>query len=213
MRYSSNLTRGILISCVVVLWSFSSVFAQDGSVTEDVLHGPSVPFAGNPKADITVVEFFDYNCGYCMRAFSDIKSLLRQDNEIRFVFRDFPVLSEDSILAARWALAAHKQGRYLPMHAMLMSYHGQKDEKTLSQMAQKLGLDVKKMQEDVQAPDIDQTLHEINAVGRSLGITGTPAFLIGETLYPGYIGEKGLKEAITAERAKLRKREWMKSRE
>lgn len=161
----------------------------------------ALPFAGNPKGDVTVIEFFDYNCGYCKRAIKDVLALMEQDKNVRVTFVDLPILSADSNFAARWALAAHKQGKYFEYHKALMEHPGHIDEKVLVDYAGKLGLDEAKLRRDA-ADDsaIAQRLETNIALARKLGLHGTPAFIIGDSVAKGYIGIDGLKQAVAEAR-------------
>lgn len=169
---------------------------------KEALMGVGQPSAGNAKGDVTIVEFFDYNCGYCKRALPDIQALLKEDKNIHFVFKDLPILGPTSVTAAQWALAAHKQGRYFDYHAALMEFQGPKEEANLEKIATDLKLDVAKMKTDANSPEIKTTIEKEQALAEKLGINGTPAFIIGDELYPGFIGADGFKAAIAKARKK-----------
>lgn len=154
------------------------------------------PSIGNPDADVTVVEFFDYNCGYCKRALPDIQKISEADPNVRFVFKEMPILGPTSKTAAQWALAAHKQGKYFDYHVALMEHRGPKDEDNLKKLGEKVGLDVDKAKAAIDSGEIDKELDMVTKVGREIGVTGTPAFIVGDKFIPGYIGEDGLKGAI-----------------
>jgi len=162
------------------------------------------PFTGNPKADITVIEFFDYNCGYCKRVIPDIQNILKDDDNVRFVFKEMPILGPTSKTAALWALAAHKQDKYFDYHVALMDHKGPKNEEQLAKLAKKMGLDVEKMKKDAASSEIKTELNKAMDVARQIGVSGTPAFIVGKTFIPGYVGEEGLKDAIKAEREKMK---------
>lgn len=168
----------------------------------DFLAGADAPSTGNPKGDVTVIEFFDYNCGYCKKALPDIQQLLKDDKNLRVVFHEMPILAESSRTAALWAIAAHKQGKYFEYHVALMDTAGQKDVQALEKIAQDIGLDVKKMHEDANAPETAQLVDKSMSVARDIGVQGTPAFIVNGTLYPGYLGPDGLKESIEKARGK-----------
>lgn len=145
------------------------------------------PWVGNPDADITIVEFFDYNCGYCKRAFKEVQSILESDKNIRVVFKEMPILSPASYLAAQWALAAHRQGKYFEYHQRLMSGPMAYNEETLAKVGEELGLDVEKLKKDAADPKTAQLIAENLRITRDLGIRGTPAFVINDRLIGGYI--------------------------
>ena len=168
----------------------------------DALTSSDAPSVGNPEADVTVVEFFDYNCGYCKRALPDIQKVVDQDDNVRFVFQEMPILGDSSRKAAEWALAAHNQGKYFEYHVALMEHRGPKEDDQLEKLASDVGLDVEQMKKDIASGDIDKELQEALNMAREIGVSGTPAFIVGKTFIPGYIGEDGLKEAISQEREK-----------
>lgn len=171
------------------------------------LAAADAPSVGNPKADVTVIEFFDYNCGYCKRAVPDIQKLLADDKNLRVVFHEMPILSETSLLAARWAMAAHKQGKYFEYHVALMNSNGQKDEVTLEKLAKDTGLDAAQMKKDAASEEIGKEIEKSMTAAREIGVNGTPAFIINGTLYPGYLGPDGLAASIASEREKGGKKE------
>lgn len=173
----------------------------------DTLTASDAPSAGSDKPDITIVEFFDYNCGYCKRALPDIQKILSEDSNIRFVFKEMAILGPTSKTAALWSLAAHKQGKYFEYHVALMNLAGAKTEDTLMALAKKIGLDAEKMKEDANSEEIAAKLQEDMKIAREIGANGTPAFIIGSQFIPGYIGEAGLKAAIAEERAKADKKD------
>ncbi len=169
---------------------------------KDWLTEASAPSAGNPKGDITIVEFFDYNCGYCVKALPDLQALLKADPNVRIVFRELSILGPTSRTAAQWALAAHNQGKYFDFHVAVMNHKGPKEASELEKIAQSIGLDVEKMKKDIAGGEIDKTLDKTAEMSHKIGVNGTPAFVVGTTLVPGYVGEEGLKTILKQERAK-----------
>lgn len=163
---------------------------------------PGHPEAGNKKGDITIVEFFDYNCGYCKRALADVMTILGEDTNVRVVFVDLPILGPASTEASKWALAAAKQNLYLEYHVALMEHRGRYDEGQLADIATKAGLDVEKLKADKESPEVMKQLDENIAMARTLGITGTPAFTIGQDLARGYVGLDALRVGIKTNREK-----------
>lgn len=161
----------------------------------------SLPMAGNPDGDVTVVEFFDYNCGYCKKAYQDIRALLEEDKNLRVVLQEMPILSASSATMAGVALAAHKQGKYFEMHMALMDYRGAQSEEAFLGLAKDIGLDVEKLKVDVSDPATRAAFEKASSVANSLGIRGTPGFIIGDKIFPGYIGLEGLRDAIKEARA------------
>ncbi len=162
---------------------------------------PNAPVLGNPNGDITVVEFFDYNCGYCKRAAPIISKLLEADSNIRLVYREWPILSEGSRFAARASLAAQKQGRYKEFHFKLMSLNRATEESVLK-AAQEFGYDIEKLQADMADPKIDQHIETSNRLSGALGFTGTPSFVVGTQAIPGLVSYEDLTQVIADERKK-----------
>ncbi len=167
---------------------------------ESFLHDPSAPSTGNPKGDVTVVEFFDYNCGYCKHAIDDVQKLIDGDKNVRIVFRDYPILSEASNTASRYALAAGKQGKYWEFHQKLMKFAGEKNDTTYEGLAKDLGLDYAKLKQDAESKEIREMLEKNIEVARAMSIQGTPAFVIGDTLVPGYVDADAMKDLVTKAR-------------
>ncbi len=160
---------------------------------------PNAPVLGNPDGDVTVVEFFDYNCPYCKRAAESVRTLIETDGNIRLVYREWPILSEGSIFAARAALAAREQGKYEEMHWALMSLP-RADENSVLFTARKLGLDMEKLQKDMKAPEIEAHIVLSSELTQALGFNGTPSFVIGNELIPGAVPLEQLQEYVKAAR-------------
>lgn len=157
--------------------------------------------AGNPDGDVTIVEFLDYNCGYCKKAHEDVKALVRMDGNIRYVIKEFPVLGESSVLAARAAMAAMKQGAdYYEFHDALMSHRGKLDMKTVERLAKASKVDLAQMRADMQDPEIKGKLDRTYALARQLRIEGTPTFVIGDELVRGYKPLKDLQDVVRDQR-------------
>lgn len=175
---------------------FSDKFATE----KDAILKAGHPTIGPANADVTIFEFYDYNCGYCKKAYSDVSQLLEEDKKLRFVFIEMPILSETSIEAAKWALAADKQGKFFEFHSALMKFTGTKDKKTLEKIAGDVKMDLKKAAIDSESKQTMETLEGNLKLARDLGVQGTPGFIIGNQLTPGYMGYEGMKEAIASAR-------------
>lgn len=146
--------------------------------------------AGNPKGDVTIVEFFDYRCGYCKQVHPAIQALLKEDAKVRLVLKELPVLGPESLTASRAAVAAMEQdkgGKYYAFHNAMMAHRGQFSEAEIFRMAGEAGLDVKQLKADMAAPKVEQALRSNHALANKLGIQGTPGFVIGDELVPGAI--------------------------
>lgn len=141
--------------------------------------------AGNPDGDVTVVEFSDYNCPYCKRAFTNLRKLIEKDKNVRVVMKEFPIFGERSEGAARVAIAAAKQGKYFEMHAALLENRGQNNEQVALSLAEKLGLDIDKLREDAKSDEVTKIISDTRELGNNLGIQGTPFFLVGDKAIPG----------------------------
>ncbi len=163
---------------------------------------PATPFGGNIKGNVTVVEFVDYQCGYCKRVRPVVEELLRGDGNIRIVFKELPILGAPSVIAARAALAAWKQshGGYNKFHFALMATKGKLSEDKIMAVAAKSGLDVERLRRDMAAPEIDEALQKNFRLAEDLGIRGTPAFVIGKRLVPGAIDLKAFQKLIAEAR-------------
>lgn len=161
-----------------------------------------LPMAGNPDGDITMIEFFDYNCGYCRKALSEIKSVLKDDKNIKVIFMDMPILGPRSLEAAKWSLAANKQGKYFEYHQALLEHNGQKDDKVFEKLAKNVGLDVKQLAKDKDDKAIAKLLDDNIAQAQEIGIRGTPGFIVAGQIFPGFMQADRIKEIVAEARAK-----------
>ena len=160
---------------------------------------PDVPVGGNPDGDVTIVEFFDYNCPYCKRATESLRALIEADPNVRVVFREWPILGEGSYFAARAALAAERQGRYEDMHWALMGLD-RAEEGTVLAAAEALGLDMEALRRDMEDPALNEQFQRTNEMAQGLGFSGTPSFVIGDELIPGVATTEQMQAAIAAAR-------------
>lgn len=175
-------------------------FVDKFATLKDQIVKDGHPTIGPETADVTIFEFYDYNCGYCKKAFADVAKIVEEDKNVRFIFIEMPILSENSIEAARWALAIDKQGKFFEYHSALMKHGGMKDKATLEKYATEVGVDIKKATADADSKAILEVIEKNLALARDLGISGTPAFVIGNQLTPGYMGYEGMKAAIAESR-------------
>ena len=150
-----------------------------------IYRNPESPTAGDPKGDITVVEFFDYNCGYCKRGLPEVQKLLEGDKKVRFVFKELPILSKGSEESAKVALATKKQGKYWEFHQAMLSQKGQANEASSMKAAEALGLDMDKLKTDMASKEVEDELAADKQLAKSMGINGTPHFLVGDKSIPG----------------------------
>jgi protein-disulfide isomerase len=150
---------------------------------------------GNPKGDITVVEYFDYNCGWCKRAVDEMTKLTKADPRVRVVFKELPIFGENSTAAAKAAMASLKQGKYWEFHVALMKER-QVTKDNVLKIAEKVGLDVARLKVDMVDPKLDQVLKETADIAQKLGIEGTPGFVIDSRVNVGFVPADGIKDII-----------------
>lgn len=162
----------------------------------EVLDDPATPVGGNPRGDVTIVEFFDYRCPYCKQVLPALQALLKEDGKLRFVYKEMPVLGPPSVAAAHAALAAQRQGKYEAFHTALMGAKGQITEDTIYKVAGSVGLDVERLKRDMVAPEIDSALKANLALADALNIHGTPAFIVGNHIVPGALDLDTLKTMV-----------------
>ncbi|MDG2033778.1 MAG: DsbA family protein, partial [Rhodospirillales bacterium] len=169
-----------------------------------VLNDPDSPVAGNPTGDVTVVEFFDYLCNYCKRIIPTIQKLLKQDKNVRYVFKELPILSLDSRLAARAALVVWKnqKEKYLDFHTTLMTSQGSLSEARILRLAKKVGADTTLIKKKMRSNEISAILKRNFDLAQRLGVRGTPGFIIGDKIVPGAIDLTALKSLIAEARKK-----------
>ena len=178
--------------------------AAAGALSENrerLENDPNAPVLGNPDGDVTVVEFFDYNCPYCRRVKPHIEALLEEDPNVRLVYREWPILGDGSVFAARAALASRAQGKYESFHWALMGMRGRVGETTVMAVAEDVGLDTAQLRRDMQSPAIDAHIAESMALSRALGFNGTPSFVIGDALVPGVIEADRMIQLVRKARA------------
>jgi len=177
--------------------------AQQAAIRDhaaDLVHADD-PFLGPKAAKVSVVEFFDYNCGYCRAAFPDLQATLKAHPDTRIVIKDLPVLGPDSVAVARLALASRAQGKYAQYHVALMNTRARLDETSALNIAKDLKLDVERLKKDAAGKAVEETIERNLALAQDLGINGTPSFVVGEALFPGKIGPDVLAQAIAEAKA------------
>ena len=161
----------------------------------------NAPVLGNPDGDVTVVEFFDYNCPYCRRVKPYMEALLAADPNVRVVYREWPILGEGSVFAARAALASRQQGKYEEFHWAMMEINGRAEEATVIRVAEQVGLNIEQLRRDMDGPDIAEHIETSMRLSRALGFNGTPSFVIGDSLAPGLIEADQMIELVKQARA------------
>lgn len=163
---------------------------------QELLNDPETPVGGNPNGDVSLVEFFDYRCPYCKQVEPSLEQLLGEDRQLRFVYKELPVLGPDSTVAARVALAARKQDKYAAFHTAMMGTKGQISESVIFDVATSVGLDLTRLKQDMAAPEIDKILKANLDLADALDLKGTPGFVIGKEIVPGAVDISALRQYI-----------------
>lgn len=204
----------IAIRLLVSLTLFASVgispaCSQDADVSsEAILNDPAAPVAGNPDGDITVVTFFDYNCPFCKKAEPLLQRVVKEDGRIRIVYKDWPILTKPSFYGAQLALAAKYQGKYAAAHSALMAIPGLKiPEDQMLAAVRRSGVDMNQLDADLKthADEITALLRRNLAQADSLGLQGTPAYLVGHYKVTSALTYDGFKRVVADARAQAKK--------
>lgn len=162
----------------------------------ELYRDPDSPVAGNPNGDVTIVEFNDYQCPYCKKAHLAMKSVVGADGKVRVVYKDLPILGDASKIAAQAALASVKQGKHQALHNALMEFGGKLDRDKILEIAVGVGLDRAQLEKDMEDPKIKEIIERNLSLASSLGVRGTPAFVIGKQFVPGAVDAAALKQLI-----------------
>ncbi len=214
---SPNISRRTLaqiIAAAGVGYLIGPARAGDGPTEADVsreaiLFDPATPTGGNPKGDLTIVVFFDYNCPYCKQSEPELTRLVKTDGKIRLVYKDWPILTPDSIKGAQWALAAKYQGRYDDAHFAMMAIPGTKiPAAQMREAIAKSGVDMDRLDADLQShgDEITKLLRRNLAQADSLGLQGTPAYIVGEYRVTQALNYEGFKHVAADARARAAKK-------
>ena len=158
--------------------------------------------AGNPQGKVTMVEFFDYNCGWCKKGFPEVIAMLEADKDLRFVLKEFPIFGDDSEYAAKAAIASIKQGKYWALHVAMFQHEGKITKDSVDEIASGLGLNMEQLKKDMDDPATADILLRNRNLAQALAIGGTPAFIIDDRLVPGYLPRDELASAINDVRTK-----------
>jgi protein-disulfide isomerase len=178
---------------------------------DKIYNSATTPVGGNPKGDVTVVEFFDYQCPYCKMAHKVVQDLLKNDKNVKFIYEEYPILGPASTTAAKAALASVKQDKYIKYHDALMDApfsHNQRpadDDALVYKTAKDVGLDVEKLKKDMAEASNDKMIEDNINLGKEVGVNGTPMFIIGDKVYPGALQADALKKAVDDARAAKKK--------
>jgi protein-disulfide isomerase len=175
---------------------------KDNNAT--LFNSPHQVVLGNPQGNVTMVEFFDYNCAFCKRALPDMLTLLKSDSEIKFVLKEFPVLGEGSVEAAHVAVAARMQDstgkKYIEFHQKLLGGRGPADKARALAVAKEVGFDMARIEKDMDSDEVKTTIDEDMKLAEELGVNGTPSYVVGDEVLVGAVGLDALKEKVAAER-------------
>jgi protein-disulfide isomerase len=190
----------IIPEAVEVLRSRQNASALEGS--SDLLYNDGYSHvAGNVDGDVTIVEFYDYNCGYCKQVPAALAQLIEEDKNVKIIFKELPILAESSQFASVAAMASMKQGKFMDFHSALMQNKRQLTEELILQIANDSGVDQEQLLQDMADPEIETNLMKNKYLVQNIGISGTPGFVIGNQVIPGYIPYDKLKSIVDEERA------------
>ena len=174
------------------------------SVQNELYHAKASPVIGNPKGDVTVIEFFDYRCPFCKKVFQTTEKLLKEDGNIHYIYKEFPILGPVSVYASQAALATWKTKpeKYHALHAAIMMARGDLTEERVLMLAEDIGLDTNALEKAMKDPEVEQEIKQNIKVAGALGITGTPSFIIENRIIPGAVSLQDLKDIIAEARKK-----------
>lgn len=171
--------------------------------SEAIFNDPASWVGGNPEGDITVVEFIDYRCGYCRKAWQEVDALVEQDGNIRFVLKEFPILGEESVLSSRFAIAVlqlHGNEAYKKAHDALLSLRGDATPEALARVAEEMGLDPAPVMERMSADAVTKVIEDNHRLAQKMEISGTPTFVVGGTMVRGYVPLEGMQQIVAEQR-------------
>jgi protein-disulfide isomerase len=204
-----TIVRDYLLSHPEILQEMSQTLEQKQKQAEDeqrkdglvknanqIFRDKADHVAGNPKGNVAIVEFFDYNCPWCKKSFPDVMALIDTDKELKVVFKEFPILGPESEYAAKAAIAAGKQGKYLELHKAMYQHEGRVTTEAVDDIAAGIGLNMDQLKNDMNSPETAKIIARNRELAQALAINGTPAFIIDDQLFPGYLPKNELAEAI-----------------
>ena len=168
---------------------------------DDIFRDPASPVGGNAQGNVSMAEFFDYNCPYCRQVAPIMAQAAADDPQLRIVYKEFPILGPDSVFAAKAALAAERQGKYAEFHKALYDVKSRVTEAVVLKVAAEIGLDVPRLKADMQLPDIQAAIDRNVELAQALKINGTPGFVVGDQIFPGATDLATMKKLIEQARA------------
>ena len=163
---------------------------------DDLLKNADDPVAGNLKGDVALVQFFDYNCGFCRQSFDAMWEAVKADGKTRVIFKEYPILGPDSVIASRAALVAKAHGKYDEVHRAFMKFRGRLDEKTVFRLVGEVGLNADQVRKEMNSPEIDKQLKKTLDLAHALDIGGTPTFIIGDRLVSSALDQPTFRQMI-----------------
>ena len=172
--------------------------------SDAIFNDPASWVGGNPEGDITVVEFIDYRCGYCRKAWQEVDALVAQDGNIRFVLKEFPILGEESVLSSRFAIAVlqlHGGEAYKAAHDALLSLRADATPEALVRVAEELGLEPQPILDRMQAPEVTKVIEDNHRLAQTMEVSGTPTFVVGGTMVRGYVPLEAMQQIVAEQRA------------
>lgn len=176
--------------------------AQIAAIKRQVFDDPAAPVIGDPAAKVTLVEFSDYNCGYCRKALPEVTAFLQANPDVKLVIHETPIFGEGSRYAAMAALAAQKQGKYPQFHRAMMSMRGKAEKASVLRVARDVGLDTARLERDIAAPEVTAQIEATLALADTIGLVGTPSFIAGDRASFGYLTRSELAELVDEARGK-----------
>ena len=170
----------------------------------ELMQNPADWVGGNPQGDITLVEFLDYRCGYCRKAYTEVEELVKSDGNIRLIFKEYPILGEESLTSAKFAIATRMvagDAAYKKAHDALITLRGDATPETMGALATELGLDAPAILAKMESPEVKAVIDANHALGMAMQINGTPSFVIEGAMLRGYVPLDGMREIVESERA------------
>ncbi|MDD3287693.1 MAG: DsbA family protein [Alphaproteobacteria bacterium] len=172
---------------------------------DKIFNDATSPTVGNLKGDVTMVEFFDYQCGHCKKVNEAIVKLIAEEKNVRVVYKEFPILGAGSVFASKAALASVRQGKYEKFHDALLNSKEHLSDEIIKQVAKDVGLNVEKLQKDMNDPEIEKIIQSNLALGNEIGVRGTPMFIVGDKMFPGAMQLPQMKQAVEEARKSAKK--------
>ena len=200
----------VIVEAMTVLQSREDQAAAQNDLTlvqdnkEAIFNDGTSWVGGNPDGDITVVEFMDYRCGYCRKAYTEVEDLVKSDGNIRFVLKEFPILGEESMISSRFAVAVqqlHGPDAYKKAHDALIALRGNADEANLTRLATEMGLDPVAILARMNSDEVTAVIAANHALAETMAISGTPTFVMGGQMLRGYVPLDGMRQIVADERA------------